>query len=222
MTRWPVLIVALGLLIWFLFTAHRFWQAAMQRRSARAGYLAEAEALLTAPRRQMQDSGYLRVAGEWHGGAFDLQVVPDTLSYRKLPCLWLMVSRTDPIPALAGEVRIMARASGLEAFSTFSTLPIEVSLPPGFPPDCTMRCTDPQHMPPLAVLEHVAGLMADPRVKEVVLSPKGLRIVILAEEGARASYLIHRDAEFGSAPLPAPIAARRMQDLLDLSQVIHG
>lgn len=222
MTRWPVLIVALGLLIWFLFTARRFWLAAMQRRSARAGYLAEAEALLTAPRRQMQDSGYLRVAGHWQGAAFDLQVVPDTLSYRKLPCLWLLVSRTDAMPALHGEVRIMARASGLEAFSTFSTLPVEVSLPPGFPPDCTLRCTDPQHMPPLVVLNHVASLMADPRVKEVVLSPKGLRVVILAEEGARGAYLIHRDAEFATAPIAAALVSRRMQDLLDLSQVIHG
>ncbi|NBO21460.1 MAG: hypothetical protein EBU97_05965 [Rhodobacteraceae bacterium] len=222
MTRWPVLIVALGLLIWFLLTARRFWQAAMQRRAARAGYLAQAEALLTTPRRQMQDSGYLRIAGQWQGGAFDLQVVPDTLSYRKLPCLWLLVSRTDPLPALAGEVRIMARASGLEAFSTFSSLPIEVTLPPGFPPDCTLRCTDPQHVPPLAVLDHVAGLMADPRVKEVVLSPKGLRIVILAEEGARGAYLIHRDAEFATEPLDAALVARRMQDLRALAQVIHG
>lgn len=222
MTRWPVLIVALGLLIWFLLTARRFWQAAMQRRSARAGYLAQVEVLLTAPRRQMQDSGYLRIAGDWQGATFDFQVVPDTLSYRKLPCLWLLVSLTDPMPAVLGEVRIMARASGLEAFSTFSTLPVEVSLPPGFPPDCTMRCTDPHHVPSLAVLDAVARLMADPRVKEVVLSPKGLRIVILAEEGARAAYLIHRDAEFGTAPLHAAVGVRRMQDLLDLSKVIHG
>ena len=51
----------------------------------------------------------------------------------------------------------------------------------------------------------------DPRVKELVLSPKGLRIVILAEEADRSRYLIFREAEMGRTPLPPA----RLEPLLD-------
>ena len=40
-------------------------------------------------------------------------------------------------------------------------------------------------------------------MKELVLSPKGLRAVFLAEEADRTRYLLFRDAEMGSTPLPA-------------------
>ena len=46
-----------------------------------------------------------------------------------------------------------------------------------------------------------AALFADPLVKELVISPKGLRLVILAEEADRGRYLLFRDAEMGRMPL---------------------
>ena len=71
------------------------------------------------------------------------------------------------------------------------------------------RCDDPALVP--AALSHHCAIFADPLVKELVVSPKGLRIVILADEAARNSYLIFRDAELGMTPLPrarlAPILA---------------
>ena len=51
----------------------------------------------------------------------------------------------------------------------------------------------------------------DPKVKELVLSPKGLRIVLLAEEADRGRYLIFRDAEMGQTPL----APARLSPILD-------
>ena len=47
---------------------------------------------------------------------------------------------------------------------------------------------------------HVAGLNPD-RLKEVVISPKGLRIVWLIEEADRTRYLLFRDAEMGATAL---------------------
>jgi len=46
----------------------------------------------------------------------------------------------------------------------------------------------------------VAGLNPD-RLKELVISPKGLRIVWLIEEADRTRYLLFRDAEMGATPL---------------------
>ncbi|OZA06145.1 MAG: hypothetical protein B7Y02_15035 [Rhodobacterales bacterium 17-64-5] len=51
------------------------------------------------------------------------------------------------------------------------------------------------------VLAHLARLDPD-LLKELVISPKGLRLVWLAEEADRTRYLAFRDSEMGKAPLP--------------------
>ena len=129
-------------------------------------------------------SGFPRARLIRHGLRYDLQLIPDALSIRKLPCLWLMVTLTEP-QARHHETRIMARASGLEPFTTFADLPHDIALPPGFPPDCTARGTAPESPD-----SRLATLMADPSVKELTLSPRGLRLVILAEEAPRSAYLL--------------------------------
>ena len=74
-----------------------------------------------------------------------------------------------------------------------------------------MRSDDASAVPSEQLLARHAGLFADPLVKELVISPKGLRLVILGDEAERGRYLIFRDAEVGLAPL----AAARMTQLLD-------
>ena len=64
----------------------------------------------------------------------------------------------------------------------------------------------------------LAPLFSDPKVKEAVLSPKGIRLVVLAEEGDRANYLIFRDAELGRHPL----AAARLGNLLETLAALHA
>lgn len=221
MTRFPLILIALGLLIWFSLTARRMWQEARARKATRAAWMADVADQLSDPRQTLTETGFPRLSGQFQGHSFDLQAIPDALSYRKLPTLWLMVTLTEPMP-LKAETRIMARASGLEAFSTFASLPVEVTLPPDFPPHCTLRTQDAAALPPVPVLAPIARLMADPKVKEVVLSPKGLRIVYLAEEGARSAYLIHRDAEFGQSRLSLSLARHLMETTLSLAEDLNA
>lgn len=217
MTRLILLLLALGLGFWALRTFRTLLVAAPARKANRAGYFSQSAALLIDKREQRQPTGFTRIAGRYQGLTFDLQAVPDTLTFRKLPALWVMVTLTDPQP-LAGETHIMARASGLETFSTYAQMPLEVALPASFPPDCTLRCTDAEALPPPEVMAKLARIFADPKIKEAVLSPKGLRFVVLAEEADRTPYLIFRDAELGRTPLPAP----RLQALLDSLVDLHA
>ena len=71
-------------------------------------------------------------------------------------------------------------------------------------------------LPPAELLARHADLFADPRVKELDLSPKGLRIVILAEEADRGRYLIFREAEMGMTPLDPDRVAPLLDRLRDL------
>lgn len=181
-----------------------------KRFAVRGRYFAAVETLFEAPIVALAPTGFPRISGRYQGGLFDLQVVPDTLTYRKLPALWLLVTLAEPTPARA-TLDVMLRPRGVEPFSNFRDLAVQIATPAGFPEDCAIRSDAPEAAVPAAfVLKHLEGLDAD-LLKELVISPKGLRLVWLAEEADRTRYLAFRDAEMGKAPL----AAARLEPLLN-------
>lgn len=188
----------------------RLLREASARSRARAGYFAAVKPLFDGGETCLQSSGFPRMTGRRAGLAFDLQAVPDTLTFRKLPALWVLVTLPEPLP-LEATLDLLARPSGNEPFTHFATLPQSLPTPPDLPTDLAIRCDDASRIPPADLLARHANLFTDPRVKELVLSPKGLRIVILAEEADRGRFLIFREAEMGRAPLPAS----RLEPLLD-------
>lgn len=221
MVRWLLPLVACGLALSFIVTARRLWVEAARGRAARAAYLSVLPPLLAEPHLRLEPSGYPRLAGRFAGHAVDVQAVPDALTLRKLPVLWLLVTLTEAQP-LAGETRIMVRPSGLEPFSTFANLPAETAAPPGFPAHCVVRTTAPHHLPPAHVMALLARLFEDPALKEVVLSPAGLRLVRLAEEAPRGAYLLFREADLGRTPVTAAMVQPLLATLLDLARELRS
>jgi hypothetical protein len=174
--------------------------AAAGRKAARAAYFSRIAPLLQDAQTQIQPTGFARLAGQHGGHSFDLQAVPDTLTFRKLPTLWVLVTLTEPV-AVRGEMHIMARPTQTEVFSHFALMSEAVALPAGFPEDCALRCDDAGLLPPQDVIAGLASWFHDPKVKEVVISPKGVRLVFLAEEAERGGYLLFRNAEMGREAL---------------------
>lgn len=199
-----------GLAIWL---GVRLWREARARVQTRASFFSAVRPLFSDPVQAVADTGFGRLSGRAGGQVWDLQAVPDTLTMRKLPALWLLVTLPQPLP-LAATVNVMIRPSGVEPFSNFAALPHQIAPPPGFPADCAIRTDAPDRLPPLALLRSHLHLFDDPRVKELILSPKGLRLTLLAEEADRGRYLIFRDAELGRAPLD-PQVLRPLMAALD-------
>ncbi|MFN4203281.1 MAG: hypothetical protein ACK4GM_09515 [Tabrizicola sp.] len=193
-----------------LWLALRLIREAKLRAVSRAGYFDAVKTLFDGCETRLQPTGFPRMTGRRGGLAFDLQAIPDTLTFRKLPALWVLVTLPQPLP-LECMLDLLARPSGNEPFTRFATLSQSLPTPPDLPREVAIRCDDATRVPPPDLIARHAVLFTDPRVKELVLSPKGLRIVILAEEADRGRYLIFREAEMGRAPLPPT----RLAPLLD-------
>ena len=205
-----IFVVLAALLIWQIRLGLR---QRVGRAAARAAFLSQTLPLFDRVTTQIAPNGFPRITAHQGDRAFDLQLVQDSLTFRKLPTLWLMVTLPAPMPVSA-QLHIMARPTGFEPFSNFKSLHQTVDLP--LPADCVARCDDPDQVPP-QVARH-CGIFTDPLVKELVVSPKGLRIVILADEAARSNYLIFRDAELGMTPLPQS----RLQPILAALTALHN
>jgi hypothetical protein len=191
-----------------LFGATALWlawatvQAHKARKIARARYFSAVEPLFTKVVTQIQPTGFARLTAHFDEAAFDLQAIPDSLTFRKLPALWVMLTLPAPVPVKA-TLDIMARPAGNETFSHFAQLPQSLPCPPSLPDGTALRSDDASGVPPLELIAPHLAVFGDPKVKELVISPKGLRLVILADEAERGRFLIFRDAEVGTSPLPA-------------------
>ena len=196
---YPLLAAAAAALA--LWLGIRLARASRLRAASRAAYFSVLGPLFSGGEIRLQPTGFPRMTGQRSGLAFDLQALPDSLTFRKLPALWVMVSLPQPLP-VGATLDIMARPSGQEPFTRFATLPHSLPRPGFLPEGCAIRSDDATAVPPQSLLAAHADLFDDSRVKELLISPKGLRIVILAEEADRGRYLIFRDAEMGMTPLP--------------------
>ena len=217
----PLGLAVAALCFWLGFRLIRETRA---RTAARASYFDAVKPLFDGGETRLQPTGFPRMTGRRQGLSFDLQAVPDTLTFRKLPALWVLVTLPDSLPVTA-TLDLLARPSGTEPFTNFASLPQSLPASPNLPRHLAIRSDDATRILPAYLVSRHADLFDDPRFKELVISPKGLRIVILAEEADRGRYLIFRDAEMGMTPLPASrlapildrLAALR-EDILSLSK----
>ncbi len=189
------------------------------REARRAAYLSDCARLFQETVLATAPTGFARLSGRHDGDLWDIQVVPDTLTLRKLPALWVLVSLPQALP-ITGTVDLMLRPTGVETFSNFGQLPVQIAVPPGFPPDCAIRTDAPGWVPGAGALREVLGAVDGDRLKEVLITPKGVRLVFLAEEADRGRYLIFRDSEMGrqalspARVLPFMAAAQRVRDVV--------
>lgn len=220
MERLGIGLLALCLGIGLIVLAVLTLRAGRRRRTARRAYFSGCASLFESPVTALTPVGFPRLNGRYRGSLFDLQAVPDTLTFRKLPALWVMVSLPAPMP-VAATLDILSRPSGQEPFTHFATLPQMLPTPVFLPASLAVRSDDSGGVPSQALLAAHAGLFADPNVKELLISPKGLRIVILAEEADRGRFLIFRDAEMGMSPLSPARVAPLLDRLAALRADLH-
>lgn len=210
---WLALLVGGGLAL----LALRLFREERSRRDARKGWLDRIA--LAHPRRAVAPSGFPRASGEIGGLTVDLQAVPDLLNLRKLPTLWLLVTLPDNLP-LRQRINLMIRPTGIEPFSSFDELPHQTTLPDGFPEDASLRSEAPLDASEAALIRRHLDLFRDPRVKELVISPKGVRLTWLADEADRGRYLLFRDAEVGRTALDPAALDPLLSGLRNLRQDI--
>ena len=190
MDRFVTGAILVGAAVLFVLLVQHLRRASVQRITQRTRYLDACRALLDAPRMGRGNSGFARLGGHHQGVEADIQVLPDTLTFRKLPALWVLVTLPGTLPVSA-TINLMIRPTGIEPFSRFQSLTHQLERPDDFPDDCAIRTDSRAHMPPE-------------------------ELVFLAEEAQRSRYLIYRDAEMGVTPLASHLLKPKLDQLIAL------
>lgn len=199
MTAVPLLALiaaGLALLVWL---QRREKAAFWQRRRA---LLADCLPLFEKVELSEGADGFPRLAGEIAGQRIRAELLPDTLTLRRLPQLWLSLTVMAPLPADA-VLGALVRPSGNEFYARTPDLPLRLDSPKGFPDEVLVR-GGPTAAASLALARRaMAGLLADPKVKEVLAMPAGLRVIYQVAEGRRGQHLLLRQCDFGDVGVAA-------------------
>jgi hypothetical protein len=149
------------------------------------------------------DDDFPRLDGRYNGSRVRVELIPDTMTMRRLPQLWLTVAVTAPRPGMKGFAALV-RPNGSEFYALAHRLSVRLETPGLFPAETLINADAPDARHLLeALAPTAASLLADPRVKELAVTAKGTRIVRQAGEGRRGEYLLLRQSVFDDAHVQA-------------------
>ncbi len=164
--------------------------------------------------------GFPKIEGRIHGRSVTLHAVPDTLTTKRLPQLWVSVTLKARL-AIEDDVAVLVRPTGAEFFALTHRLRSRLSLPPSWPGEAMLRGSRLEAQDLVDAIEGpIAALLADPKVKEVAVTRRGLRVVYQADQGKRGDYLLLRQCVFADCELPAATFATLLEHLAAIEDVL--
>jgi hypothetical protein len=203
----PLLVIVLfGVLFWLQQRRHRD-----RLRQLRAAMWQDCLSLLQGAELIQDDINFPRLEGYYRDLPVRLEPVADHVGYRKLPQLWLCATIRTPLP-VAGVLDLLVRPENTEFYSSLWSLPVHVPLPTHWPSHALLRADCEEAVAVIPTLDAHIEMFADPRMKELVVSPRGVRVVCQLAQGQRADYSVLRRVQFGEA-MRVPV--ERLRDLLD-------
>jgi hypothetical protein len=186
-----------------------------RKRRQRAQFFGSCLELFQRYRVVQDDLAYPVLSGAYRDREVRLEPVVDHLAWRKLPVLWLKISVLEPNPHGA-VLDFLMRPLGTEFYSPSGHLDYHLRIPESWPQDAILCSDGPtSSVLPERVTPHMA-LFDNPKMKELVVTPKGVRLVDQVCQASRPQYLVFREIRFDVDRLDA----HTLQPLLEAAIAI--
>lgn len=184
-----------------------YWRERAKERRKRAQFFAGCLDLFQSYRVVQENGGYPVLTGSYRGLAVRLEPIVDDMACRKVPILWLKVSVLQSIP-YRGVLDFLMRPAGTEFYSPSAHLDYDLEIPPSWPQNAILRSDAPEALPPLDLVGPHIEMFTDTDRKELVITPKGVRLVARVWQASRPHYLILREIRFDDHRLDRGVAAK--------------
>lgn len=218
--RWEFVVLAAGVMA-FLGLQH--WRQRAAAADARRGVFEECLPLIEFAQIEQQGAHFPSLTGRYRGKRIRLDAIVDSASVRKLPSVWLQLNVIDPLP-IEATLDLLVRPLNTEFFSPSAELPQRLETPLGWPEHAIIKASDAAAakllLPRMDSL--VRGAFADLRCKELLVTPKGARLVYQLAQAERADYLVLRAMVFDQMRVPQELFDRLMDQLVGLHNELCG
>ena len=168
-----------------------------------------------------QDKANLPVLqGSYAGYKVTLSVVEDTLGWRKLPPLWLLIKISANKPS-QGSLDLIVRPANNEFYSPSWQWDGNLTIPPNWPQHAIIKYL---HKPiDMSLLEqHVPALFADIKMKELLIMPEFVRLTYMVKQADRGEYLIMRNAMYDAEPISKDCVEALLKQAISIRQTLEN
>ena len=199
-----------------MFLGLQHWRQRATAAVARRGIYENCLPLIESAQIEQHGAQFPSLEGRYQGKRIRLDAIVDSASVRKLPSVWLQLNVVEPLP-IAITLDLLVRPLNTEFFSPSSELPVRLDVPSGWPEHAIIKASGEgaKHLLP-QVDALVRNVFADLKCKELLLTPKGLRLVYQLAQAERADYLVLRAMVFDQARVPQELLSRFMDQLVQL------
>lgn len=166
------------------------------------------------------DVDYPVLVGTYRGKQIELRLIADHVGYRKVPSLWLQLSVHAALP-IQGVIDYLARPQNIEFYSPSADLPYSIPIPSHWPQHAILKTSDLQLSTSLNPLDDIIDLFDDASMKEVLVSPRGARLVWQVDQARRREYLVLRAVGFEHDRIDEQLLYSRLDRLLGLVHTLQ-
>ncbi len=213
------LMIVLLMLVMVALMYRRYRRDAWHRTQSRDSVFDECEGLLQQAKFSHDRGGLPLLQGEYDGYRVSLGIVEDTVAWRKLPPLWLLVT-VHGKAASEGSLDLIVRPANNEFYSPSWQWDGNLHLPTGWPQHAILkyrkRPADLEALNPF-----VPRLFSDDRMKELLVTPQLLRLTYMAKQANRGEYLIMRNAVYDAIPLERDLIESLLKKAVDLRRTVE-
>ena len=167
-----------------------------------------------------QDKANLPVLhGQYAGYKISLNIVEDTIAWRKLPPLWLLVKVTANKPII-GSLDMIVRPANNEFYSPSWQWDGNLTIPTNWPQHAIIKYL---HKPiDISLLEHIVpSLFSDLKMKELLIMPEFVRLTYMAKQADRGEYLIMRNAVYDNTPIDKNTVEAIIKQAIEIRQTLE-
>jgi len=201
------LLFLIALIVCILWIMHRRKRSAV--KAERAAMFNDCTDLFKKYRIIQDDIYYPVLDGRYRDHDFRLEPIADHIAFRTIPSLWLLVTLRKRIP-YEGVFDFLVRQRNVEFYSPSSKFRIDIDIPEGWPQHAVLRTDNPEGMPPRERLESHIAFFDDPKAKELLVTPNGVRVVYQARQAERSYYMLLRQVVFEDINLSADLVRELM------------
>jgi hypothetical protein len=146
--------------------------------------------------------------------------VEDTLGWRKLPPLWLLVKVLANKPN-QGSLDLIVRPANNEFYSPSWQWDGNLTIPNNWPQHAIIKYL---HKPiDISLLEHIVPtLFSDLKMKELLIMPEFVRLTYMVKQADRGEYLIMRNAVYNDAPIAQDIVESLIKQAIAICQALES
>ena len=158
--------------------------------------------------------------GSYAGYKVALSVVEDTLGWRKLPPLWLLIKISANKPS-QGSLDLIVRPANNEFYSPSWQWDGNLRIPSNWPQHAIIKYL---HRPidTCLLAQHVPRLFADEKMKELLITPAMVRLTYMVKQADRGEYLIMRNAVYDAAPISKDGVEALLKQAIAIRQVLEN